>query len=343
MINKKKYSKGLIIIILALLITSTFTVQAGQFHIIKGTLYVDNTVMGEGAHIKIDILTNTFYFDTFDPDINNYTFYLGGFDNDQYYGATAYFTVLYNANPYTPIDNASVKLDKNTNPAVENYILNMHINTSNFANNPPNHPSLISPENGTTISSTDSATLKVGVTDPDNDPMDVSFYDNSDDSLIGKFTDISSGSSAEILWTNLNSDTTYHWYATANDSKFETRSDTWSFITNKLENQAPKVSIIQPYRGIYLLNKKILQIFNRLTLIIGKITVIANASDEDSGIEKVEFYINAKLKCTDTTSPYTYNWTWGQFRLLHIYSIKVVAYDNEGATAQHSISVRRYL
>ena len=210
------------------------TVQAGQFHIIKGTLYIDNVLMGEGAQIKVDILTDTFYFDTFDPDINNYTYYLGGFDNDQYYGATAYFTVLYNSLGYTPIDNNSVKLNKNTNPGAENYIFDIHINTSIPANNPPNEPTLIAPyPSGRTVSGTTSTTLRVGVSDPDEDSMDVSFYNANGDVLIGTTIGVSSGGTASYVWTGLSPDTSYSWYAVANDGILETQSATWAFKTAK--------------------------------------------------------------------------------------------------------------
>ena len=80
-----------------------------------------------------------------------------------------------------------------------------------------------------------------------------------------------------------------------------------------------------------------------MPLIIGRFTIEANATDEDSGIEKVEFYICGKLKGNDTTYPYTYNWTRDRIRLFHIFKIKVIAYDNEGETAEDSIIVRRFL
>lgn len=326
----------------------TPTVQAGEFHILKGTLYVDDEVMGEGAQIKVNILTDTFYFDTFDPDINGYTYYLGGFQNDTYYGATAYFTVLYNSVWYTPIDNSSIILDKNTNPEVENYIFDMHIDTSGPGNNPPDQPTLISPEDGSTVDSNDSATLEVGVSDPDDDPMDVYFYDNSDDGLIGTVMGVVSGGSAQIEWSGLSANTTYSWYAVANDTELETKSDTWSFTTNETaeqppENEKPNVSIVKPCKGLYLFNRCVFPRFFRLPLIIGKITIIANATDEDSGIEMVEFYINGRLMGNDTTEPYTYNWTRDRIRLIHVFSISVKAYDNEGATDIDCMLVRKYL
>ena len=61
-----------------------------------------------------------------------------------------------------------------------------------------------------------------------------------------------------------------------------------------------------------------------ITTIIGGIDIEVNAYDED-GIDKVEFYIDKKLKATDTTKPYT--WTWDK-RSFGSHMIEVKAYDN---------------
>jgi PKD repeat protein len=74
-------------------------------------------------------------------------------------------------------------------------------------------------------------TLKVHVVDPDGELMDVSFYDASTNSLIGKVSDILNNSNAQIVWFKLNYNTTYTWYVIANDSLLETTSDFWSFKT----------------------------------------------------------------------------------------------------------------
>jgi len=70
-------------------------------------------------------------------------------------------------------------------------------------------------------------------------------------------------------------------------------------------------------------------------LIIGKITVTADAYDEE-GIEKVEFYIDGILKYNDTEQPY--EWIWNGFAIGK-HEIKAVAYDNKGNRAQDEIDV----
>jgi len=71
--------------------------------------------------------------------------------------------------------------------------------------------------------------LSVLVTDPESDVMDVSFYNASDDSLIGTVHDAGSGDRAEVLWRGLNGNTTYSWYAVADDGEYQARSPVWSF------------------------------------------------------------------------------------------------------------------
>ena len=61
--------------------------------------------------------------------------------------------------------------------------------------------------------------------------MNVSFYNASDDSLIDVAEDVQNGTRAEVIWSDLECSTTYSWYAIANDSIFENRSETWFFTT----------------------------------------------------------------------------------------------------------------
>ena len=96
-----------------------------------------------------------------------------------------------------------------------------------------------------------------------------------------------------------------------------------SYITE--DYTPPTVEITKPhYNMLYLFNKEFFQI-GFAPIIIGKIDIEVNASDDDSGIEKVEFYIDGELKANDTTEPYS--WTWGTIEFFQ-HQIKVIAYDN---------------
>ena len=83
-------------------------------------------------------------------------------------------------------------------------------------------------------------TLSVAASDIDNDAMTVTFFDDADDSVIGTHTDVPSGSRAEVIWSGLAADTTYNWYAEANDGEYDTQSDIWSFTTAP-PNSAPNL------------------------------------------------------------------------------------------------------
>ncbi len=101
-----------------------------------------------------------------------------------------------------------------------------------------------SPSDGETGVSTD-PTLSVEVTDPDNDGMDVTFYDGSDDTIIGSDTGVANGTTASITWNGLSPGQTYSWYVAVNDSLIQTYSSQWQFTT-KLE---PTINNPQPPNG----------------------------------------------------------------------------------------------
>ena len=100
----------------------------------------------------------------------------------------------------------------------------------------------------------------------------------------------------------------------------------------------PNVNITKPKdKTLYKDNKETRPILLK-TRIIGPITIEVNASDEGSGVDKVEFYINNVLKYTDTSAPY--NWTWDKkYLFLHLLTVKVIAYDKAGNTNNDTITV----
>ena len=91
-------------------------------------------------------------------------------------------------------------------------------------------PTLVQPSDGATGVST-SLTLQVLVSDPNNDTMNVSFYESPGGAPIGTDTNVGNGDNASVTWSDLSYSTSYSWYAVANDSIYLTKSDTWSFTT----------------------------------------------------------------------------------------------------------------
>jgi len=91
---------------------------------------------------------------------------------------------------------------------------------------------------------------------------------------------------------------------------------------NGPDTTPPTVSIASPTNG---------------ATVKGSVTISASASDA-SGIQRVEFYIDGKLKATDYTAPYTYQWNSRSVKA-GTHRILVAAYDNAGNMWQTSITV----
>jgi hypothetical protein len=123
-----------------------------------------------------------------------------------------------------------------------------------------------------------------------------------------------------------------------------------TYVVKGARNLPPEVGILSPQKGkIYLRGKLFLQFLYKNKLLrsawlIGKATISVYAKD-DSGIAKVEIYVNDKLVANFTRSPY--NWTL-PFKLLKkpllpkTYTIMVKAYDDTNKTATASIDVRAW-
>lgn len=118
---------------------------------------------------------------------------------------------------------------------------------------------------------------------------------------------------------------------TVTDNEGNSSSDT---ATVTIQYEPPSVIIIKPGYGLYIMDKRIFYVHK--TVIIGRITIEADAHEQPFGIDRVEFLIDNKLKATDTTAPYS--WTW---RTLSFgkHNLMVTAYDNSGSSASSSINI----
>jgi len=101
-------------------------------------------------------------------------------------------------------------------------------------------------------------------------------------------------------------------------------------------NLPPEVGIQTPAaKYVYRFGKQVRKSFSGNTILLGRTTLVAYASD-DSKIEKVEFYIDGTLMKTVTEEPY--EWFWHQFTMGKR-TITVQAYDDQGKTASATIDV----
>ncbi len=102
-------------------------------------------------------------------------------------------------------------------------------------NTAPDAPSLNSPGNAATGIGT-SPTLDVDVSDPDGDPLTVTYYGRPFASgtyaqIGAPHTGVASGGNDTVSWPNLGAGQTFQWYATVNDGSETTQGPTWTFHT----------------------------------------------------------------------------------------------------------------
>jgi hypothetical protein len=96
----------------------------------------------------------------------------------------------------------------------------------------------------------------------------------------------------------------------------------------------PTVSIIKPSKSMVYLNDAKIGSFP-FTIVVGYITVVVEAFDDESGVNRVEFFVNGLKKGVDDTEPYTYHFDESP----GAYTITAKAYDNAGNMDSDSISV----
>jgi hypothetical protein len=87
-------------------------------------------------------------------------------------------------------------------------------------------------------------------------------------------------------------------------------------------DQPPTASITSPLTG---------------EVVSGIVTIEMSGADDD-GISRVEFYVNAGLEATDTTSPYQFNWDTSS-AINGDHTIRAVVYDSILQTGEDSISL----
>lgn len=100
----------------------------------------------------------------------------------------------------------------------------------------------------------------------------------------------------------------------------------------------PILEITKPINALYFLNTQLMTLSGGI-LVIGPIEVEAVATDDESGLDRVEFYVNQQLFGNVTTAPYT--WLWSQtafFRQV----LTVKAFDKEGNKASKDIEVWKF-
>ena len=152
-----------------------------------------------------------------------------------------------------------------------------------------------------------------------------------------------SNGTKSLSLSGLTYSTTYKIWVNATDptgSGLYTRK-WYTFTTKPLPPM--KVIITKPLENTLYIQDQERRSLSTNTIIYGPITITANVTSEIT-ITRVEFYIDGKLKDTDTTAPYTYLWKpiiqFHGFSLKH--TIKVIAYDSLGNNASDQLNVTKW-
>jgi subtilisin family serine protease len=183
--------------------------------------------------------------------------------------------------------------------------------------NPPS-VKITCPSDGDTVSG--AITVKVDASD-DSGVSKVELYKN------GVLFAVDSEAPYEFYWdTTADPDGVYVLAAKAYDlagNCGESSNVSVNVVNAKVsDNNPPSVSIVQPLNG---------------STVSKTIDVVASASDE-SGISRVEFYIDGKLAATVSCEPYVYRWNTRSVKN-GWHTLTVKAYDKNGNTADASIKV----
>ncbi len=117
-----------------------------------------------------------------------------------------------------------------------------------------------------------------------------------------------------------------------------TANDTAKVTIFPCDKEPPLMEITKPRKALYIHNKEILPLF-QLALIIGEITVEVDAKDRETGIEKVEFYIDNERRHVDNEEPY--KWEWDE-RKGGWHTLKVIAYDKTGNSASDQLLIWKW-
>ncbi|MEM0466255.1 MAG: DUF2341 domain-containing protein [Candidatus Thermoplasmatota archaeon] len=206
--------------------------------------------------------------------------------------------------------------------------------TESFINYPPSKPTNPQPSDGATNVSPP-VTLSWSADDPNPDDtvlFDLYFGTSMPVQKIASNLTQSSYQLGSVAYN-----TTYYWKIFCKDIHGAvTEGDTWRFTTLR-DTNPPSITIKKPEKALYIMNKKILSF--PVPCIIGTIDVDVEVTDQESGVDRVEFYLDGILQQTSTTPPY--RWTWS-VRSFFFYYITIVAYDVNNNSRTSEVKVWKF-
>lgn len=110
----------------------------------------------------------------------------------------------------------------------------------------------------------------------------------------------------------------------------------WVFQCPIIDETPPVVHIDQPIGHLYLQGQPVAPLPFGLTLVVGPVEADVEAADEDTGIQRVEFYLDDRLQATDEIPPYS--WTINE-QMQGRHRLTVIAYNGMGNVAIQDIDM----
>ena len=134
---------------------------------------------------------------------------------------------------------------------------------------------------------------------------------------------------------NSNGDHTLTYWAVDNVGNVEEQQHTLTFKIDK--GNPPTVAITAPEPGLYLFGNKLLSASK--VIIIGSFNIEATASDADSGVYAVEFFLDGESIASDISAPFE---AYCSVKHMGAGTIKVVAEDFAQNTAEDTLDITYY-
>ncbi len=187
----------------------------------------------------------------------------------------------------------------------------------------------------------DGSSRAIKTIDGDWDEKKDHFIDIDSDGKPDKYWDPDDDILSDVELKDVDNDTTKEWvFDSDGDGIKESYYDPDDDSIHLLDITPPMVKIIKPEEGyLYRNNIKIRKTLFK-TKIIGPINIKVEVRD-DSGIDRVEFYIDGKLKHVDEKAPYSWLWIAKPLGIARKYTIEVKAYDIYGNSQTDNITVIR--
>ncbi len=205
--------------------------------------------------------------------------------------------------------------DENQNNSYSSSI-SVIVNSDVIVDNTPPVAAILYPTTGSTVS----GTVDVMVNASDNVGVDsVDFY------VDGNLRSSLSQEPWQFSWnvSSLQNGSSHQIFVTAYDSSGNQATSPVITVTvqsnNVIDVTPPSVAIMYPSSGS--------------TITAGEMVTISVDAQDNTAVQKVEFYIDGNLVSTDNNSPYKYDWDTTGLGNSRPHTIYVKAYDSQGNTA----------